>query len=116
MTRDGTDVDRMIQRAIAGEDEAIAWIVRAAEATTEVTVMALAAVLQWQVALLVRALAVATSRRDREVVAVAGAHLAGDHQLVDALARDHLVDHPDSFLVAWIAADAVLRARPTDGS
>jgi hypothetical protein len=24
--------------------------------------------------------------------------------LVDALAREHLVDHPDSVLVAWIAA------------
>ena len=31
------------------------------------------------------------------------AHLRGERDLVDALARDHLVDHPDNVLVAWIA-------------
>jgi hypothetical protein len=36
-------------------------------------------------------------------VANAAAHLRGEHELVDALARDHLVDHPDNVLVAWIA-------------
>ena len=44
--------------------------------------------------------------RDRQLVAVAAAHLAGDPDRVDALARDHLVDHPDSILVAWIAGAA----------
>jgi hypothetical protein len=37
-------------------------------------------------------------------VAIATAHLRGHRDLVDALARDHLVDHPDNVLVAWIAA------------
>ena len=37
-------------------------------------------------------------------MAIATAHLRGERDLVDALARDHLVDHPDSVLVAWIAA------------
>jgi hypothetical protein len=32
--------------------------------------------------------------------------LAGDHDLVNALARDHLADHLDHLLVAWIAAGA----------
>ncbi len=36
-------------------------------------------------------------------MAIAIAHRRGDRDLVDALARDHLVDHPDSVLVAWIA-------------
>jgi hypothetical protein len=36
-------------------------------------------------------------------VAIAAAHHRGDRELVDALARDHLVDHPDNVLVAWIA-------------
>ena len=36
-------------------------------------------------------------------MAIAGAHRRGERELVDALARDHLVDHPDSVLVAWIA-------------
>jgi hypothetical protein len=30
--------------------------------------------------------------------------VAVDHDLDDALAREHLVDHPDGVLVAWIAS------------
>ena len=47
---------------------------------------------------------VAKTTRDRQVVAIAVAHVAGDVDLVDALARDHLTDHPTSVLVAWITA------------
>jgi hypothetical protein len=46
----------------------------------------------------------AETTRDRQVVAIAAAYLHGNHDLVDALARDHLADHPDSVLVAQIAA------------
>ena len=48
---------------------------------------------------------VATTTRDRQVVAIAVAHTAGDADRVDALARDHLADHPDGVLVAWITAN-----------
>ena len=51
-----------------------------------------------------RAGGVAVKTRDRQLVAIAAAHLRGERDLVDALARDHLVDHPDNVLVAWIAA------------
>jgi hypothetical protein len=54
--------------------------------------------------LLQRASAVAKTTRDRQLAAIAAAHLAGDVDLVDALARDHLDDHPNSVLVAWITA------------
>ena len=54
-------------------------------------------------ALLARAAAAATTTRDRQLVAIAAAHLRGEHDVVDALARDHLVDHPDSVLAAQIA-------------
>jgi hypothetical protein len=54
--------------------------------------------------LLHRAAALAKTARDRQVVAIALAHVAGDAERVDALARDHLVDHPDSVVVAWITA------------
>jgi hypothetical protein len=54
-------------------------------------------------ALLDRAEHLAATTRDRQLVAIASAHLRGERELVDALARDHLVDHPDSVLVAWIA-------------
>jgi hypothetical protein len=57
-----------------------------------------------EVELLASAGALATTRRERQVVAIAAAFVAGDRDLVDALARDHLVDHPDSVLVAWIAS------------
>jgi hypothetical protein len=55
--------------------------------------------------LLHRAAALATTTRERQVVAIALAHVAGDADRVDALARDHLADHPDSVLVAWITAN-----------
>jgi hypothetical protein len=58
-------------------------------------------------ALLDRAYDAATTPRDRQLVAIAAAHLAGDVDRVDALARDHLHDHPDSPVspvVAWMAA------------
>jgi hypothetical protein len=54
--------------------------------------------------LLARAAAVAVTTRDRQLVAIASAHLRGEGDVVDALAREHLVDHPDSVLVARIAA------------
>ena len=50
-----------------------------------------------------RARDVAATTRERQLVAIATAHRRGERELVDALARDHLVDHPDNVLVAWIA-------------
>jgi hypothetical protein len=54
--------------------------------------------------LLERAESAARTTRDRQLVAIAAAYLSGDGDRVDALARDHLADHPDNVLVAWIAA------------
>jgi hypothetical protein len=54
--------------------------------------------------LLVRAAELATSTRDRQLVAIAAAHLQGDDDRALLLARDHLADHPDAVLVAHIAA------------
>ena len=53
--------------------------------------------------LLERAAQLADSTRDRQLVALATARVIGDHDRVDALARDHLVDHPDSILAVEIA-------------
>jgi hypothetical protein len=50
----------------------------------------------------------ATSGGIARPVAIAGAYVAGDTDRVDALAREHLVDHPDDILVAWIAGQAKL--------
>ncbi len=53
----------------------------------------------------------AATSRDRQVVAIARAHLDDESKLVDALARDHLVDYPDSLIVSWIASDALREAK-----
>ena len=63
--------------------------------------------------LLARATAHATTTRDRQLVAVATAHLEGDHDLFDALIRDHLADHPDNVLAAWIATRHTQRHIPS---
>lgn len=110
----GGEVERTIRRAIGGDPGAISWIEAHADSTVEPTVIAMAALLEGRPERIGRALAVAVTSRDRQLVAIAAAHLRGDHQLVDALARDHLVDHPDSFMVAWIASDAADRARGLD--
>lgn len=66
---------------------------------------------------LARARQVARTTRDRQLVAISTAHLAGDHQRTEALIREHLVDHPDHPIVAWISAnDGTRRPRSTSGS
>ncbi len=52
--------------------------------------------------LLAEAMRTATTTADRQFVAIAVAHLAGDHDRVDALARDHLLDHDPRPLLVWI--------------
>lgn len=110
---DDDDVVSTIRRAIGGDTGAISSIKMLADTTDDATVIALAALLEWSNERLDRAQTVASTSRTRQVVAISRAHLAGDHQLVDALARDHLVDYPASFIVAWVASDAVTRARHT---
>jgi hypothetical protein len=62
--------------------------------------------------LLADALRLATSTGDRQLVAIAVAYLAGDHERVDALARDHLLDHPSKPILAWIVTQS--RSATTD--
>ena len=52
--------------------------------------------------LLAEATQAASTTADRQFVAIAVAHLAGDHDRVDALARDHLLDHAPRPVLAWI--------------
>jgi hypothetical protein len=59
--------------------------------------------------LMARAAEWASSTRDRQLLAIATAHLAGEIDRVDALAREHLVDYPDSVLVSWLASIAINR-------
>jgi hypothetical protein len=95
----------VIRRAIGGDAEAISRIVADADRTQDAQLAAMAALLERDPAGLARAEALALTSRDRQVVAIAFAHLSGARERVDALARDHLVSYPDSLIVSWIASD-----------
>jgi hypothetical protein len=96
--------DHLIHRLVVGDATAIAAIVDASRTSEDPIVLVAAALFAADGRdLVARAAAHAATTRDRQLVAIAGAHLRGEHELVDALARDHLVDHPDNVLVAWIA-------------
>jgi hypothetical protein len=105
MTGYGGDI--AIRQAIGGDNAAISWLVAYADTTDDPLVIVMAALLEQQPTRLRRADAVAATTRDRQVVAIARAHLDGRSDLVDALARDHLSDFPTNLIVAWIAADAL---------
>jgi hypothetical protein len=104
----------LIRQAIGGNRDAIAWIVAHVDVTDDPSLLVMAALLACLPdvpKLLDRAAAVSSHREDRQLVAIAHAHLAGDRELVDALARDHLVDFPGSYLVAWVASGADIASR-----
>ena len=114
MTQDG--VDASVRQAIGGDPRAMSTMVAQADTSDEVLVITMAALLEGLPARLDRAGAVAVTTRDRQVVAIARAHLEGRNELVDALARDHLADYPDSLIVSWIASAGVARARRSGSS
>jgi hypothetical protein len=97
--------DNVIHQLAVGDATAVAQIVERAHASDDVTTLVSAALFAPDsTVLLRRAATFAKTTRDRQVVAIAVAHVAADVDLVDALARDHLSDHPTSVLVAWISA------------
>jgi hypothetical protein len=99
------DPEQLIHQLAVGNAVAIATIVDASRTSDDPLILVAAALFASDGSdLMARAGRVAVTTRDRQLVAIASAHLGGDRDLVDALARDHLVDHPDSVLVAWIAA------------
>jgi hypothetical protein len=94
----------LIGGLIAGDAVATARIADLARSSDDPLILVAAAL--GEPDLLARAASVATSARDRQLVAIAAAHLAGDRDRVRDLARDHLSDHPDSLLAAYIAASS----------
>jgi hypothetical protein len=98
-----TDTDSLIRRFIGGDPAAAADIAERAGRDTDPAVLVAAALIGPVGDRLGRAAACARTTRDRHLVAIAAAHLGGDHDRVHTLARDHLADHPGHLLVAWIA-------------
>lgn len=102
------DIENLLRRLIGGDDAAATEILARAGTAAAPALLVAAALLTDEHgqhrALLARAADSATTTRDRQLVAVAAAHLGGDEDLLDALVRDHLSDYPDNILAAWIAA------------
>ena len=96
--------EQLIHRLVVGDAAAIAAIIAASRTSDDPVILVAAALFAPDGdGLMARAADLAPTTRDRQLVAIAAAHLRGGRDLVDALARDHLVDHPDNVLVAWIA-------------
>jgi hypothetical protein len=106
--------EQVLHRLMVGDAASVAAIVDASRASDDPAILVAAALFAPDAAcLMARAAGRAATTRDRQLVAIAGAHLRGERDLVDALARDHLVDHPDSVLVAWIAGASHRTTNPT---
>jgi hypothetical protein len=99
------DIENLIRRLIGGADDAAAEILdRAATDNTPALLVAAALLAGGKGDFLARAGRHAATTRDRQLVAIATAHLDHDEDRLDAFVRDHLAEHPDNVLVAWIAA------------
>jgi hypothetical protein len=106
----GARPDPLIRWVVAGTSGPEEAVLAAARTSRDPAVLVAAALLtsDWP-PLLDRAAEAASSTRDRQLVAVATVHLHGESDRALLLARDHLADHPESVLVAHIAALATQR-------
>ena len=96
--------EHLIHQLAVGDAAAIAAIVAASRTSDDPLILVAAALFAPDgEGLLDRARDVAATTRERQLVAIAAAHRRGERDVVDALARDHLVDYPESILAAWIA-------------
>lgn len=100
----GTPEPTLVLRLVGGDPAARQEVVAALPTSTAIEVLVAGAVITGDDAPLTRAAGLATAARDRQLVALAAAHLAGRADLFDALVRDHLATYPDHLLAAWIAA------------
>jgi hypothetical protein len=96
--------ENLIHQLVIGDTLAAAEIAQRAQGSDDVDFIVAAAVFAHSRALVARAATRAETTRERQLVAIAAAHLEGETNRVRDLAREHLADHPDSVLVAWISA------------
>jgi hypothetical protein len=102
------DIEVLLLRLIGGDPTAPNEILDRAQTSDSPALLVAAALVTDEpsepAGLLVRAANNAATTRDRQLVAIATAHHNDDADLLDALVRDHLSDHPDNILAAWIAS------------
>lgn len=96
----------LLSRLVAGDPGAREAVVAAASESDSVSLLAAAALVSRDGRTLGRATELAATPRERQLVALADADLRGETDLLDALVRDHLAEHPDHLLAAWIASNA----------
>jgi hypothetical protein len=110
------DIDVLLRRLIGGDNTAPAEILDRAKTSDSPTLLVAAALVTDEptepAGLLTRAAQSAATTRDRQLVAIAMAYLNDHADLLDALVRDHLSDHPDNILAAWIASQRNPTALP----
>jgi hypothetical protein len=96
------ETETLLRRLISDDQAAVAAVLAGARTSDTPALLVAAALISGDSdgLLLARATTHATTTRDRQLVAVAAADLEGDHDLFDALIRDHLADHPDNVLAA----------------
>jgi hypothetical protein len=110
------DNEVLLLRLIGGDATAPGEILDRARTSKSPALLVAAALVTGQptepAGFLSRAANSAITPRDRQLVAIAAAHLDDDADLLDALVRDHLSDHPDNILAAWIASRRALTDQP----
>ena len=110
------DIEVLLLRLIGGDATAPGEILDRARTSESPALLVAAALVTAQPAepagFLARAAQNAATTRDRQLVALATAHLDDNADLLDALVRDHLSDHPDNILAAWIASQRTQTDRP----
>jgi hypothetical protein len=93
----------ILLRLIGGDAHAADEVLTLAGVTDDPSVLVAAALLGQDHSYLDRAGKCAVTVRDRQLVVLARAQLENRTDLFDALVRDHLADHPDHLLAAWVA-------------
>jgi hypothetical protein len=97
------DHTALLHRLIGGDRHADAEVLALAPTTDSPSVLVAAALLSGNRGYLDRAAPLATTTRERQLVVLADTHLRGLGDLLDVLVRDHLAEHPDHLMAAWIA-------------
>lgn len=107
------DIDTLLHRLIDGDAAAAEILDRVSTSSTPALLVAAALLTDEPAELLARAAQNAVTTRDRQLVAVVGAHLNNADEALDVLVSEHLSDFPDNVIVAWIAAKRIRTAQPT---
>ena len=98
-----SDAAILLLRLIGGDPAAAGEVLALAPGSADPGLLVAAAMLSRDATHLSRAQQAAHTPRDRQLVVLAKTHLHGDTELFDVLVRDHLADHPDHLMAAWIA-------------